>query len=160
MQGEKKRVHMSVVIVCGVFTIFMALLAMAGIWSAYDMAAHGKVASARVVDKRSTGKSEAAIVEFTTASGKHVRTKVQDVSEKPGTVIRVKYLPDSPAADVEKAGSHSTALWAGGPSFVGLVSAVLTVGLATGRLVVENNRVVRARRRSAPHWHGGTGEFD
>jgi hypothetical protein len=42
-----------------------------------------------------------------------------------------------------------------------VVSAVLTVGLATGRLTVEDNRLVRARkRRTTPYWQDGTGQFE
>jgi hypothetical protein len=161
MQGEKHRVHISVVIVCAVFTILMALLAMAGIWAAYEISAHGKIASARVVEKRTGGKSTSVIVDFTTTSGKHVRAKLQGVDEKPGTVIKVKYLPDNPTSEVEKVGSHSTAWWTAGPAFMAIVSAVLTVGLATGRLTVEDNRLVRARkRRPDPYWQDGTGQFE
>lgn len=151
---------MSVIIVCAVFTIFMALLALAGIASAYAISTHGKIASARVVEQRKGVKHSAVIVDFTTAGGQHVRTEVDDVDEKPGTVIKVKYLPDSPDSSVEEVGSHSTVLWAGGPTVVTVVSAVLTVGLATGRLVIVDNRLVRARRRrSASQRQDGTGQF-
>jgi hypothetical protein len=161
MQGEKHRVHISVVIVCAVFTIFMALLAGAGVLSIYELSTHGKVASARVVEKQRTAKSENAIVEFTTAKGQHVRAKVQGVSDKRGAVIKVRYLPNHPAHEVEKVGSHSTALWTAGPAFVAVVLAVLTVGAATGRLVVVDNRLVRARkRRSDPYGPDGTGQFE
>jgi hypothetical protein len=161
MRGEKQRVNISIVIVGAALTILMALLAGAGVLSIYELSAHGKIASARVVEKQRTTKSENAIVEFTTANGQHVRAKVQGVSDKPGAVIKVKYLPNYPANEVEKVGSHSTAWWTGGPALTAVVLAVLTVGLATGRLVVVDNRLVRARkRRSDPYWQDGTGQFE
>ena len=161
MQGEKHRVHISVVIVCAVFTILMIFLAGAGALSAYEISAHGKVASARVVETQRGAKSENVTVEFTTADGQHVRAKLQNVGGKPGTVIKVKYLPDHPSTEVEKVGSHANAWWTAGPAVLAIVSAVLTVGLATGRLTVEDNRLVRARkRRPDPYWQDGTGQYE
>jgi hypothetical protein len=150
MQGERARPY--VIVICVVFTIIMALLAFAGFATVYEMSARGKVASARVVEKPKLGKSGLAIVEFTTDTGRHVRVKIPNVKEKAGATIRVNYLPGHPDDSVEKVGSHSNALWAGGPAFMTLVSAVLTVGLATGRLLIKDERrIVRARRRRSRH---------
>lgn len=114
------------------------------------MAAHGKVASARVVKRVSEARGTASIVEFTTDRGRHVRVKAQEVDEEPGATVPVRYLPDDPTHNVEREDSHDNAWDAGRPTFVTIVMAVLTLGLATGRLAIDGKRIVRTRTGMSP----------
>jgi hypothetical protein len=143
--GEKARPGISAVIAGSVVTVFCALFAAVGVLVNYDLNRHGKIASARVLETQS-GRNSHVTVEFTTAAGQRVRTRVNDVDEKPGTIIRVKYLPDDPKNGIKKAGGHSDAVWIGGAATMAVLMAVLTLGLATGRLVVQGGRVARASR--------------
>jgi hypothetical protein len=130
------------VIAAGVAAILCALFAAMGILVNYDLNRHGKIASARVLETQS-GRNSHVTVEFTTAAGQRVRTRVNDVDERPGTIIRVKYLPDDPQNGIKKAGSHSDAAWIGGLALTAALMALLTLGVATGRLVVRGGRIAR-----------------
>ena len=142
--GDKAERSVAAVIAGGVLTIVCALFAGAGLVVNHDLSRHGKVTSARVLETRS-GRNSHVIVEFTTAAGQRVRATVTDVDEKPGTIIRVRYLPDDPKS-IQKVGSHSDAVWIGGAAVMAVLMAALTVGLATGRLGVHGGRVTRASR--------------
>ena len=126
-----------------VLTVIFTLLAGVSILMRYDMAQRGKTATARVLETHS-GKYSHVVVEFTTAAGQHIRARVDGVDEKPGTIIRVTYLPDEPK-NVEKTGGHAYVYWIGAPATMAVLSFVLTLGLATGRLTTQGNRIVRTR---------------
>ena len=86
------------------------------------------------------------IVDFTTADGRRVRARVDGTSKKPGTTIRVRYLPEDPGNDIEEAGSNYH-LWAAmGPALGAVIGGVLTVGIGTGRLAVRGRRIIIVRR--------------